>query len=58
MVTSSFLTEIKIDNDVDAEQLVSAIEKAEKNAVRGNDAGRPYSDASREEIRVYFLGNQ
>jgi len=58
MATSSFLSEVKIQNDQDAEKLAGALEKAEKNANGSADVVAPYSDASREEIRNMFLGAQ
>ena len=54
MATSSFLTEVKIESDFEAEQLASALERAEDNAIRKSSVGMPCSDASREEIRLFF----
>ena len=54
MATSSFLTEVKIENDSEAEQLASALESAEDSAIWKPSVGTPCSDASREEIRIFF----
>jgi len=58
MATESFLNEVRIENDYDAEQLAEALEKAEEQAEEPAVIGVRYSNASREEIRIMFLGSR
>jgi len=54
MATSSFLSEVKIEDNADAKRLIKAIEKAEENRDKKTASDKPYSDASRDEIRILF----
>jgi len=54
MATSSFLSEVKIENDAEAKKFISAVEKAEENKDKKSVSNKPYSDASRDEIRMLF----
>jgi len=53
MATSSFLSEVRIEDENDAKRLIKAIETAEKKDNK-TVSDKPYSDASRDEIRMLF----
>ena len=54
MATSSFLSEVKIENNNEAKRFIKAIEKAEEKKEKKTASDKPYSDASRDEIRMLF----
>ena len=54
MATSSFLSKVIIENDTEAKRFIKAIEKAEENKDEKTASDVPYSDASRDEIRILF----
>ncbi|MCL1828956.1 MAG: hypothetical protein FWG32_05610 [Oscillospiraceae bacterium] len=58
MATESFLKEVRIENDNDAEWLAEALESAKKMAEENTVAEIQYSNASKEEIRIMFHGNK
>ena len=58
MATESFLKEVRIENDHDAEKLAVALESAEERAEENAIVGVQYSTASKEEIRIMFLGSK
>ncbi|MCL1982545.1 MAG: hypothetical protein FWG53_05625 [Clostridiales bacterium] len=58
MATESFLKEVRIENDRDAERLAEALESAKKMAEVNDAVGVQYSNASKEEIRIIFRGNE
>ncbi|MCL1808313.1 MAG: hypothetical protein FWG42_00930 [Clostridiales bacterium] len=54
MATESFLKEVRIENDRDAERLAEALESAKRMAEENDAVGVQYSNASKEEIRSIF----
>ena len=58
MATSSFLNEVRIQDDLKAEKFVCALEKSENNEFKKVVTSKPYSNASREEIRFIFSDAQ
>jgi hypothetical protein len=54
MATSSFLSEVRIEDENGAKKLIKAIETAEKKKEKKELSDKPYSDASRDEIRMLF----
>jgi hypothetical protein len=58
MATDSFLKEVIIENDREAERFAEALENAEERAKKDVAVRIPYFNASKEEIRSMFLGNK
>ena len=54
MATSSFINEVRIEDDTEAERFIKAIEQAEENQDKKTSSDKPCSDASRDEIRMLF----
>jgi len=54
VATSSFLNEVRIEDDTEAKRFIKAIEHAEENRDKKTATDTPYSDASRDEIRILF----
>jgi len=54
MATSSFLSEVRIEDNAEAKRFIKAIEQAEENQDKKTASDKPYSDASRDEIRILF----
>jgi len=54
MATSSFLSEVKIENNNEAKRFIKASEEAEEKKDKKTASDKPYSDASRDEIRMLF----
>ena len=54
MATSSFLSEVRIEDNAEAKRFIKAIEQAEENQGKKTASDKPYSDASRDEIRILF----
>ena len=54
MATSSFLSEVRIEDNAEAKRFLEAVEQAEEKQVKKTASDKPYSDASRDEIRMLF----
>ena len=54
MATSSFISEVRIESNAEAKRFIKAIEQAEENQDKKTASDKPYSDASRDEIRILF----
>jgi len=54
MATSSFLSEVRIEDEQDAKRLIKAIETAEEDKDRKVSSEKPYSDVTRDEIQLLF----
>jgi len=54
MATSSFLSEVRIEDEKDAKRLIKAIKTTEEKKNKKKLSDKPYSDASRDEIRMIF----